>query len=357
MKFASVPVANALGHLLAHATAGRKKGHTLTREDIEFLVASGISHVTTASLDPEDVHEDQAAASISAALNGANCTLSPAHTGRVNILAAAPGLAIVHANTVDRINAIHESITLATLRPFERIESRQMLATVKIIPFSAPQWAVRKAGQLARVGPLSVAPFVSKRIALISTSVPGMKQALLEKTRAVLDQRVRALGSNIISEQRVTHDASAIAGAISECMATQPDILLIMGASAITDRADSVPAGIIDAGGTIEHFGMPVDPGNLLLLAEIRGTPVIGVPGCARSPKLNGLDFVLQRICAGVPMTAADIKVMGVGGLLKEIPTRPHPREKQTSVAPGHHIEAIVLAAGRSTRIDRKSVV
>ena len=71
---------------------------------------------------------------------------------------------------------------------------------------------------------------------------------------------------------------------------------------------------------------MPVDPGNLLFLGHLGEAPVIGLPGCVRSPALNGADWVLERVACAVPVSAADISAMGVGGLLKEIPTRPQPR-------------------------------
>jgi molybdenum cofactor cytidylyltransferase len=94
---------------------------------------------------------------------------------------------------------------------------------------------------------------------------------------------------------------------------------------------------------------MPVDPGNLMLIADIGGAPVIGAPGCARSPKENGFDWVLMRLLAGVPVTRDDVTAMGVGGLLMEIVTRPQPRDEP---APrGERVGALILAAGRSTRM------
>jgi molybdenum cofactor cytidylyltransferase len=225
-----------------------------------------------------------------------------------------------------------------------------MLATVKIIPFAAPAPAVARAEALR--GLVRAAPFRAKRIALVSTTLPNMKASLLDKNRAVLDQRVAGVGSTVVFEARVAHDPGAVATALAECMRLKPDFIFVFGAAATTDRDDAVPAGIATGGGTIEHFGMPVDPGNLLLLARVGATPVIGLPGCARSPKVNGFDWVLQRLCADVPVTPQDIMAMGVGGLLKEIPTRPQPRES-AAVRPQRQpkIAAIVLAAGRSTRM------
>ena len=102
--------------------------------------------------------------------------------------------------------------------------------------------------------------------------------------------------------------------------------MIVFGASAITDRRDVIPAALVAAGGEIEQFGMPVDPGNLLLIGRIAGKPFLGAPGCARSAKENGFDWVLQRMLADIPVSARDIRRMGSGGLLMEIVSRPQPR-------------------------------
>jgi molybdenum cofactor cytidylyltransferase len=153
-----------------------------------------------------------------------------------------------------------------------------------------------------------------------------------------------------LGERRCPHEADAVAEAVAE--APPVDLLLVAGASAITDRRDVLPAGIAAAGGRVDHFGMPVDPGNLLLLARRDGATVLGLPGCARSPKLNGFDWVLQRVGAGLPVDREQIMAMGVGGLLAEIATRPQPRE--VAPPPGTpRVAVIVLAAGQSRRMGR----
>ncbi len=357
MKFGPVPVAKAEGAILAHGIrTGRvnfKKGRTLSAADIDTLREASVVRVVVARLGPDDVPEDIAARRIAEAASGPHATLSTATTGRTNIYAEERGLVLIDAARVNAINAIHESVTLATLAPYELVERRQMLATIKIIPFAAPAQAVAKAEVIARTVPLvAVAPFEPKTIGLISTTTPGMKAALFDKNKAVIAARADALGSSISFETRCNHDQDAIAAAIKAAVVRKPDLLLIFGASATTDRNDAVPAGLVAAGGTIEHFGMPVDPGNLLLLGRIDQTPAIGLPGCARSPKINGFDWVLQRLCANVPVAPADITAMGVGGLLKEIPTRPQPRDlaaPKPQQAP--KVAAVVLAAGRSSRM------
>jgi molybdenum cofactor cytidylyltransferase len=357
MKFGPVPIAEAEGAILAHGIAAPgvnfKKGRVLCATDIDTLRAAEVATVMIARLEAGDVPEDIAARRIGEAARGRNTTLSTASTGRANLYAAAAGLVVLDAARIDAINAIHESITLATLSPFDRVEPHAMVATIKIIPFAAPEWAVVKAEAIAAEAPLvDLAPFRAKTLALVSTTLPGIKPSLLDKNRAVTAARAEALGSTIAPDTRCAHDAQAVAAAIREVMRAKPDVLLIFGASATTDRADAVPAGLVAAGGEIDHFGMPVDPGNLLLLGHVGSTPVLGLPGCARSPKINGFDWVLERLCADVPVTPADITAMGVGGLLKEIPTRPQPRDI-TAAKPQRatKVAAIVLAAGKSTRM------
>jgi molybdenum cofactor cytidylyltransferase len=172
---------------------------------------------------------------------------------------------------------------------------------------------------------------------------------VIEKTLKITSERLAPAGATIVAERRVPHEERALAQAIEEVLREGAELVVVFGASAIADRRDVIPAAIEAVGGRIEHFGMPVDPGNLLLLAETRGRPVLGAPGCARSPKENGFDWVLMRLLAGLKVPREAITGMGVGGLLMEIVTRPQPRDEP--VAATRRIAAVVLAAGRSTRM------
>src|SRR4029078_13317480 len=142
----------------------------------------------------------------------------------------------------------------------------------------------------------------------------------------------------------------ALAKALDEVLKAGAEMVVVFGASAIADTRDVIPAAVEQIGGKIEHFGMPVDPGNLMLSAQANGHPVIGAPGCARSPKENGFDWILMRLLAGLPVKRSDITGLGVGGLLMEIVTRPQPRAVP-GPEKGHRIAGMVLAAGRSTRM------
>jgi molybdenum cofactor cytidylyltransferase len=363
MQFAPCPVADAEGAILAHGVRTPRglfrKGRILTHSDIDALREADIGEVTIARLEDGDIGEDEAAARIARACVGEGVRIGAAFTGRANLYSHTHGVAVVDAARIATLNAIHESITIATLAPYAAVDVHQMLATIKVIPFAAPRAAVEEAERILRDGPvIRIAVFQPRRAALISTATPSTKPSLLDKNRAALDARLHALGSSIVFERRVTHHADTVATALREAKAAGADPILVFGASAITDRRDVIPAAIEQAGGNVEHFGMPVDPGNLLLLGRLEDAAVIGLPGCARSPKLNGFDFVLQRVLAGLPVTRTEIAAMGVGGLLTEIHTRPRPRDQRPIRGPrAPRIGGILLAAGLSSRMGRNKLL
>ncbi|MBX3567618.1 MAG: molybdopterin-binding/glycosyltransferase family 2 protein [Rhizobiaceae bacterium] len=353
MKFGPLALGDAEGALLAHAiTAGRRypKAHRLTASDLADLAAAGVHEVIAAVLDADDVDEDTAAARIAARLGAVHVEARPAATGRVNLYAAADGLFVVDKAAVDALNAVDPAITLATLADEVAVEKGRMVATVKIIPFAVAADRVAAAcAVLDRSEPFAVRPFSARRVGLIQTELPGLKESVLAKTRRVTEARLARSGSAIGLEMRSPHDAGPLAEALRNVLRDH-DMAVVFGASALCDFDDVIPAAIRLAGGELVRAGMPVDPGNLLVLGRVDGKVVLGAPGCARSPKENGFDWVLDRLLAGLDVTSADIAGMGVGGLLMEIAARPQPREAIDDPLPVQ-VDAIVLAAGRSSRM------
>jgi molybdenum cofactor cytidylyltransferase len=360
MLFGEIPLSDAEGSILAHSVkmtnAIFKKGRVLSASDISALEADQILTVIAARLEATDVSEDEAARRIAAVLAGEGLRVGPAFTGRANLIADKLGLLTFERDVIERINLVHEALTVATLPEFELVENGGLVATIKVIPFAAPASAVAKIEAIAHA--MAVVPFISKTAGLIQSRLPHTKESMLDKTTDVTRTRMERYGGSLGQELRCEHNAVQIARAISDVV-EETEIILIAGASAITDRRDVIPAAIEQAGGKIDHFGMPVDPGNLLLLGHLaNGKPVLGLPGCARSPKTNGFDWVLERLLAGLNVTGDDIKRMGVGGLLKEIPSRPLPRNEVTrdtdimATAPRTpKIAALIMAAGQSRRM------
>ncbi|MFO1173336.1 MAG: NTP transferase domain-containing protein, partial [Hyphomicrobiaceae bacterium] len=359
MRFALTPVGEAAGAVLGHSVqaggATLKKGRTLSAADVERIAAAGIAAVYAAHIAADDIAEDEAADRIARALARTGVRLGAAGTGRVNIYAESNGILAVDRARLIALNMLDEGVTAATLAPDARVSAGAMVATVKIIPFAVPRETVDRAEALLRDGgPLvTVAPFTPHRIGLVLTRVAGTKASVLTKRRRVIEDRVRSAGSEIAAVIDAAHETAAIEAAIRDLKSQDCDPILVFGASAIVDRGDVIPAAVVAAGGEVVHLGMPVDPGNLLMLGKLGQADVIGVPSCAASPKLNGFDWVLERRLAGRPVGRAEVVAMAPGGLLMEIESRPSPREGGEPIAKRQpaKVAALVLAAGRSTRM------
>ncbi|MCB8839739.1 NTP transferase domain-containing protein [Aurantimonas sp. VKM B-3413] len=384
MIFGSVPVEDAADAILAHShRAGKsrlKKGTRLSPADLKALTEAGERTLVVARLEHGDMTEDEAAAAIGEALAGAHIRIGEAATGRANVFAGTTGLFVPDRRVVDAVNAVDPGITLATLGEYEPVTVDRMVATVKIIPLAVPGAAVAAVVDILRdAAAFRLAPFSQKRVALIQTELPTVKPSMLDKTRKATEARLGLSGSEIVAEIRCPHETGALTDALRRLDGA--DLTLVFGASAVIDADDVIPAAIRAAGGTVDHLGMPVDPGNLLLLGHLAGAPVLGAPGCARSPKENGFDWVLNRLLADLFVTGADIRGMGVGGLLMEIASRPQPRESESGDIEARDAEAdgfeaddaeagdtgfggrgparrddpvvdiVVLAAGRSSRM------
>jgi molybdenum cofactor cytidylyltransferase len=335
MRFGPLPLAQAAGAILAHShdtpAGALRKGHVLAPPDIAALAQAGVAEVTVAALDPGDIAEDAAAVRLAQALvpdpAAAGLELTPPVNGRVNLRATRFGILGIDAGRVLALNRIDPALTLATLPALARVWPGALVGTAKIITYAVPEAALVQAEAAGR-GAVRVHPVIHRDAALVMTFVPGQAESLAAKGRRSTAGRLRGLGLGLAETREVPHEVGALAEALGQVAG---DIVLILTGSATSDMGDVAPEAVRRAGGAVARFGIPVDPGNLLfhgsLGGSLGGRPVIGLPGCARSPALNGADWVLERIACGRTPTAEDIAAMGVGGLLKESPMRGQPRE------------------------------
>jgi molybdenum cofactor cytidylyltransferase len=330
VKFGLIEVEDAIGAVAVHSVrAGGitvKKGSCITAALAECLKREGVDRIVAVRLEPDDVGEDEAAQRLAQTLAGENVVVEKPFTGRSNLYAEASGILVVDKSSIDGLNAVDEAITAATLPAYKPVIKGEMIGTVKIIPYAVPHMVLQQGLAVLRGGALRVAPYACRKVGVISTVLPGMKHTIIDKTINVLSKRLEPAGARVIADRRIAHDTDAVADELLRQAADEAEIIIVFGASAIADRRDVIPAAVDKVGGHVESLGMPVDPGNLLLVGSVREKPVIGAPGCARSAKENGFDWVLQRILAKIPVTRADIHGLGVGGLLMEIFSRPQPR-------------------------------
>jgi len=377
LRFGPTPLDEARAAILAHGfrlpDRTLKKGRRLSADDLAALREAGYESVVTARLDAQDVAENDAARELAEALAGAGTgdgsggrsaglLTGNAFTGRCNLLAAVRGVLCVDEEGVAAVNAVGEELTLATLPAETVVDPRRLAATVKVIPFAVRRSHLDTCLRIVaeRAGIVRVAPFRARRAGIVLTELPGSRASVLDKTAAVLGDKLSGIGATCELERRCAHAADAVGSALRELVAAGCDLAIVLGASAIVDRRDVVPAAIDAAGGTVHRLGLPVDPGNLCLYAGIGAMTVIGLPGSSRSPAASGADLLLQRVGADLPLGQRVFATWGTGGLLKEQLGRPSPRsgpaDAARSASPDERrVAIVVLAAGQSRRMGRRN--
>ena len=358
MWFGKLPIEQCAGCVLAHSVGTGKqritKGTLLDDDLIRQLIDNNVSHLVVARCDDNDVAENEAASQIAvAAIQGAvGVRADKAHTGRMNIYASCDGLLSYRSESVVAANSVSEDITLSVLAPNQWVLTGRMIASAKIIPYAVDADALNSAVKLLGDIDLRVIKARQGKAVLIQTVLPSIKTITLDKTKAVTEQRLQSRSMSLMQELRCEHDQQALEACFKDAAALAPDMILIVGASAISDRKDVLPAAVMQCGGSVQRVGIPVDPGNLLMLAQYNDIQVLGLPGCARSPKHNGFDLLLDRMVCDLPVTDQWLNSLCIGGLLGEVHSRPQPR---VAAGGGRLVAALILAAGTSSRAGKKN--
>jgi molybdenum cofactor cytidylyltransferase len=337
VKFEPVPLSEAEGKILGHNIAGAngqrllRKGRRLTDADLESLHVLGRQSVYVAQLEETDVDENTAARRVAEAICGPGLHMPGASSGRANLLSDTAGLLRVDVERLTQINEC-DGITLATLMNHSPVHARQIVATVKIIPYAVPESSLSVVEAIASGSRpiVGVDALPSRSVGMILSGSTSVHQKLVADF-SPLRERIEKLGSSVARTDFVAlddeSDEAALADMLQQQISAGIRMILLAGETAIMDEQDIIPRAIERAGGHVESVGAPVDPGNLLMLAYINDVPVVGAPGCARSKKINIVDWILPRLLVGDRLTRRDIVQLGHGGLLQDVPERGMPRE------------------------------
>lgn len=323
MKVTKVPIHQAVGHILLHNQAGPdgrkvlKKGQLLAPADIDQLQTLGLKEVYIAVLADDDLDENEAARRLGQAMAGAGLNTSSATTGRVNLIATVAGLFKVNIESLLAFNDI-TGITLATIPDNSLVQPKTMTGTIKIIPYGISKADVAAAEVIAQESQLvAVKPFRVRKAALITTGSVEAREKVIEGFTSAFHERLARYNTQMLEGPYVPEDEAEISEALQWALNSGAEMILIAGETSIMDSDDITPRAIKAIGGEIVHYGMPVEPGNLMLLAYRGDVPIVGAPGCAKSKSHNVVDMVLPRLVAGERLTRRDLVALGHGGLLK----------------------------------------
>ncbi len=330
MIFKTVQIQKCVGYILPEnifvIKNGKKvklsKGTKINQQIKNILVSNGFKRISGFLLSENDFDENKASDLIARSicknkLN--NLNFKNLNTGRSNIYSTKSGLFIYNPNNLIKLNN-NSKIAISAIRPFSKVEQNQELITVKVIPYGIDKKLLQK-NSLRLKDTFRVAPFQKKNITLIQTFDSKINEKLIVKSRNVTQKRLGLCGIKKIEEIIIPHKENILCNKIQICINRNIDIILIIGPHAITHIKDVIPNAISKSGAEIIRFGIPVEPGNLLLLSKFKSPSkdiyIIGMPSCAKSPKENGLDWVLWRILCNINFKNSTLNELSVGGLIK----------------------------------------
>ena len=298
------------------------KGTIINKNLLDLLLLNNVEHIKCAKLEDDEIDENSSVHKISKkiiASKNSNIIIQDPKNGRCNLVSSVDGIITFQPNQLFSINSVTNDIGIASLKAFSKVKKNQIVASIKAIPFGIKKNNLQNIINVCQEC-FKILPFQKKNIHLIQTTNQNTRAKVLEKTLEVTKDRLLSCGNNLIVEKKCSHEIKSICEHLKKSVNEDADIILIFGTSAISDINDIIPQSILEINGTILRLGMPVEPGNLILLAEIKISKkhisIIGMPGCARSKKENGVDWILWRKLCDLKISSDDINHMGNGGLL-----------------------------------------
>lgn len=320
-----VRVEDAIGMVLCHDITqiipgefkGRafQKGHIVTREDIPRLLQIGKENLYVWERKEGCLHEDEAAQRIAEAIAGDHISLTPPKEGKISLVADLRGLLTIHVDGLNEINS-EDQIVVSTLHRHQVVEEGTIVAGTRVVPLVIDQGIIERVEEHARrCRPVvEVKPFSARRVGVVVTGGEIYKGLVEDKFGPVVSDKVTRLGCTVQRTIHVPDDIERISGAIQSMLSDGAELIIVTGGMSV-DPDDLTPAGLVAAGGAIVSYGAPVLPGAMFMLAYIKETPVLGLPGCVMYSKSTVFDLVLPRILAGEQVTRRDITMLGHGGL------------------------------------------
>ena len=294
------------------------KGRRLSTDDLAALAAADAGDpFTVLVIEPGELHEDDAALRLAAAVAGPGLTQRGPTQSRVDLLAESAGVLNVRVADLERLNRI-DPLEVFTAFDGQVVEAGDLVASVKVAPHIVDAARVDEGARLAGFGshPLVwVAPFIPSRVGVIVKE--SVRSTARDRFEASVHAKIEGLGSRIESIEYVEDDADTVEAAIAGFVRRPDPLELILTAGAAsTDPLDACFVAITALGGRVVRRGVPAHPGSMLWLARIGGTAILGLPTCGAYSKATAADLLLPRLLSGEGPTEKTVAKLGHGGIL-----------------------------------------
>jgi len=320
-----------LGHDVTQIIPGKTKGpafrrgHIIRKVDIPRLLDMGKEQLYVFDLAEGDLHEDDAARRIAAAITGRNVCASEPKEGKIELSAGMDGLLKVNTLALYELNSFPE-VMVATLHSNQPVKAGKVVAGTRIIPLVIAKSTIQELEEKCRKfdSVLEVKPFRSLQVGIVTTGSEVFSGRIQDGFGPVVREKVRKSGSEVIDQIFVSDSVDMISQSIHELIQRGADLITVTGGMSV-DPDDVTPAGIRKAGANIITYGAPVLPGAMFMLAYLDTIPIMGLPGCVMYHQTSIFDLIYPLIQAGECVSRRDILKLAHGGLCSNCPECRYP--------------------------------
>lgn len=292
-----------------------KRGHVVEEGDIESLKNIGKDHIYVGQLEADQVHEEDAIAEISEALFGANVEASDVSEGKINLTSKVKGLFVIDRTLLRKINEIGD-YTITCKRSYTKVEEGDRLAGARIVPLWTEKGQVEKAKEILEVGPIfEVKEFRKLKVGCIITGDEVYYGRIKDAFKPVLEEKLSEFGAEVLGYEFLPDDEDRLVATFEKFKEEGADLVIFTGGMSV-DPDDITPRAIRETHAEVIVQGIPMQPGNMLMVARLGETYLMGVPGASIHSKITSFDFFLPRVFAGIDLKREDFLEMAEGGLL-----------------------------------------
>ncbi|MGX7092234.1 molybdopterin-binding protein [Hutsoniella sourekii] len=292
-----------------------KRGHLIQEADIPRLKDIGKDHVFVGELEPGQVHEEDAAKALAEWVTGPNIEAGPPSEGKIALKSQVDGLFVLDRESLDAINSVGD-YTLATRWNLSPVQAGDTLVGLRIVPLLTEQDQVDRAVAIAQAGQpvFQVVSYQTLKIGVIITGSEVYHGRIQDRFEPVLRDKFSDFPTEILGFTKCPDDLDHISQALEAYLSQDADLVILTGGMSV-DPDDLTPTAIRQSGAQVISQGVPVQPGNMLMLAQLGSSYLLGLPGASIHAPVTSFDTLLPRFYAKYPITKADLIALGEGGL------------------------------------------
>ncbi len=320
-----IHVSDAVGRVLCHDMTAItedgfkgvrfKRGHEIREEDIPAFLDMGKNYIFVWDPSVNEVHKEDAAIKLSEVIGDDSVLLSGPSEGKITVSAAFDGLVRIDREGLKAINSLPD-YTVATVPDKLKVKRGDRLAGVRIVPLVTAEENVKNAVELAlKYKPvITVKPFHDLKCGLIITGTEIYEGRIKDKFEPIIRGKLEEYNSTLLGVVKCPDDIEMIRRAKNYFLEEKADIILFTGGMSV-DPDDLTPGAIKEDGAELICQGVPMQPGNMLTIAYLGDTLLVGIPGASMHAKVTSLDVFLPRFFAKEKITREEIADLGLGGL------------------------------------------